>query len=257
MDGGIIEENMDELIVGVVFGAVAGVVGFLFGRKTGGTSGGSVAASQARPSQPDPSADVGEAFRLALSRIGAYLRENVDAPLAAAFKDRSLSLRRAAEEAVAAIDDLHFFLEDPEGEIGEDDLTRIVKEAVQAFESEWDASVLFSSKGPVQARVNSESLLDALYLVLHNASVFGDGKGVVATVSSDGEWGRVLIQDEGPGFSAEALSRAYDPFYTTSEGGLGLGLSHARRAIELQAGRIHLRNRPDGGAEVEISVPLA
>ena len=104
--------------------------------------------------------------------------------------------------------------------------------------------------------MNPEALLDALYLILHNAAVFGDGKGIVSTVSSDGEWGRVLIQDEGPGFSAEALSKAYDPFYTTSEGGLGLGLSHARRVVELQAGRIHLRNRPDGGAEVEISVPL-
>ena len=58
------------------------------------------------------------------------------------------------------------------------------------------------------------------------------------------------------GSLAEALSKAYDPFYTTSEGGLGLGLSYARRAVELQAGRIHLRNSPDGGAEVEISVPL-
>ena len=105
--------------------------------------------------------------------------------------------------------------------------------------------------------MNTEALLDALYLVLHNASVFGNGEGVVSTVSSDGEWGRVLIQDGGPGFSAEALSRAYDPFYTTSEDGLGLGLSHARRAVELQAGRIHLRNRAEGGAEVEISVPLA
>ena len=244
---------MDVLTVGAVAAAVAVVVGFFLGRKTGRTIGG----APARSSASGKTTEVDAAFRLALSRIGAYLRDNVDGPLAAAFRDRSLSLRRAAEDAVAAIDDLHFFLEDPPGEISEDDLTRIVKDAVQAYESEWDISVLFSSKGSVPVRVNPEALLDALYLILHNAAVFGDGKGIVSTVSSDGEWGRVLIQDEGPGFSAEALSRAYDPFYTTSEGGLGLGLSHARRAVELQAGRIHLRNRPDGGAEVEISVPLA
>jgi len=247
---------MDLLTVGMISGAVAAVVGFLFGRKTGRTSGG-VSGRAPAASGSGKGTDVDAAFRLSLSRIGAYLRENVDGPLAAAFEDRSKSLRRAAEEAVGAIDDLHFFLEDPAGEIGEDDLTRIVKEAVQAYESEWDLSVLFSSKGSVQVRVNTEALLDALYLVLHNAAVFGDGKGVISTVSSDGEWGHVLIQDEGPGFTAEALSRAYDPFYTTSEGGLGLGLSHARRVAELQSGRIHLRNRPEGGAEVEISVPLA
>ncbi len=248
---------MDALTVGVVAGVVAALVGFFVGRRSGRTSGGSTGRVPARSSASGGTTEADAAFRLSLSRIGAYLRENVDGPLAAAFQDRSLSLRRAAEDAVAAIEDLHFFLEDPEGEVAEDDLARIVKEAVQAYESEWDLSVLFSAKGSVQVRVNAEALLDALYLVLHNAAVFGLGEGVVATVSGDGEWGRVLIQDEGPGFSAEALSRAYDPFYTTSEGGLGLGLSHARRAVELQAGRIHLRNRPDGGAEVEIFVPLA
>ncbi len=249
---------MDELTVGVVAAAaVAVVVGFLLGRRSGRAPGRTSGGAPARSSGSGEATGADAAFRLALSRIGAYLRENVDGPLAAAFQDRSLSLRRAAEEAVAAIDDLHFFLEDPEGEIREDDLTRIVKDSVQAYESEWDVSVLFSSKGPVAVRVNPDALLDALYLVLHNAAVFGDGKGIVATVSMDAEWGRVLIQDEGPGFTAEALSRAYDPFYTTSEGGLGLGLSHARRVVELQGGLIHLRNRPEGGAEVEISVPLA
>lgn len=248
---------MDALTVGVIAAAVAVVVGFFLGRKTGRAPGKVIGGAPARSSSSGATTEADAAFRLALSRIGAYLRDNVDAPLAAAFQDRSLSLRRAAEDAVAAIDDLHFFLEDPAGEIKQDDLTRIVKDAVQAYESEWDISVLFSSKGPVSVRVNSEALLDALYLILHNAAVFGDGKGIVSTVSSDGEWGRVLIQDKGPGFSAEALSRAYDPFYTTSEGGLGLGLSHARRVVELQAGHIHLRNRPDGGAEVEITVPLA
>ena len=248
---------MDTLWVGGVAAVVAAVAGFFLGRKAGRNSGGSSAGSPARSSPSGQTTEADEAFRVALSRIGAYLRENVDGPLSAAFKDGSRSLRRAAEGAVAAIDDLHFYLEDPAGEIGEDDLTRIVKEAVQSYEADWEISVRVSSKGPVQVRVNTEALLDALYLILHNAAIFADGKGVVSTVSSDREWGRVLIQDEGPGFSAEALSRAYDPFYTTSEGGLGLGLSHARKAVESQAGLIHLRNRADGGAEVEISVPLA
>ena len=246
---------MNALIV-VTVAVIAAVGGLLMGRRSGGGKPASKERSAVRGSA-DNGTDVEEAFRLALSRIGAYLRENVDGPLASAFKDRRLSLRRAAENAVAAIDDLHFFLEDPSGDVGEDDLTRIVKEAVKDYEADWNLSIRLSSTGPVQVRTNTETLLDALYLILHNAAVFGNGKGVVATVTSDGEWGKVLVQDEGPGFTAEALSRAYDPFYTTTEGGLGLGLSHARKVVELQAGSIHLRNGPDGGAEVEIAVPLA
>jgi len=253
----------------IVIAVIAAVGGFLIGKgsakrsanSTAGSSVGGGSASKARSAVSQSGTkggDVaGDAFQLSLSRIGAYLRKNVDGPLSDAFKNRRLSLRKAAEDAVAAIEDLHFFLDDPSGAIGEDDLTRVVKEAVKDYEADWDQSIRLSSTGPVRVRTNTEALLDALYLILHNAGVFAQGKGVVATVSSDGKWGKVLIEDEGPGFTAEALSRAYDPFYTTSEGGLGLGLSHARKVVELQGGSIHLRNGPDGGAEVEIAVPLA
>ena len=249
---------MDGLsAVSVIAALVAALVGFFVGRSSSRSKGSPPGGGHRSASAASGGSGSDEAFSLALSRIGGYLRENVDAPLAAAFKDRRLSLRKAAEQAVAAVDDLHFFLEDPSGETDEDDLLRLAKEAVRDFEADWDLSVRVSATGPVQVHVNADALLDALYLILHNAAVFGEGKGVVVTVSSDVEWGRVLVQDDGPGFTAEALSKAYDPFYTTSEDGLGLGLSHARRAVELQAGRIHLRNRPAGGAEVEIAVPLA
>lgn len=241
----------------VIAALVAALIGFFVGRASGSSKAGPSASGGSSSTASDAGSGPDEAFHLALSRIGGYLRENVDAPLAAAFKDRRLSLRKAAEQAVAAVDDLHFYLEAPSDEIGEEDLLGIAKDAVRDFEADWDVSVMVSAKGSVPVHANSESLLDALYLILHNSAVFGEGKGVVVTVSSDNEWGRVLIQDEGPGFSAEALSRAYDPFYTTSDDGLGLGLSHARRAVELQAGRIHLRNRTDGGAEVEVALPLA
>ncbi len=249
---------MDGLsAVSVIAALVAALVGFFVGRSSSRPKGGPARGAGSAPTSSPEGSGPDEACHLALSRIGGYLRENVDAPLAAAFKDRRLSLRKAAEQAVAAVDDLHFFLEAPSDEIGEEDLLDIAKEAVRDFEADWDLSVMVSAKGSVPVHVNSEALLDALYLILHNSTVFGEGKGVVVTVSADDEWGRVLVQDDGPGFTAEALSRAYDPFYTTSKDGLGLGLSHARRAVELQAGRIHLRNRTEGGAEVEIAVPLA
>jgi len=73
------------------------------------------------------------------------------------------------------------------------------------------------------------------------------------------EGGRVhlTVRDRGEGFSEEAFARAFDPFYSTSTEGLGLGLPHARKVIEGMGGQIALRNVPDGGAEVEISFPAA
>ena len=248
---------MNELLaVAAMVVVLAALIGFWVGCRSMRASGDATGGRPDVASERDRSGP-GEAYRLALARIASYLRQNVDGPLSAAFEDRSLSLRKAAEQAVAAVDDLHFFLQDPTGEVAQEDLLRVAKEAVREFEANWDVSVRISEKGPAQVRANAETLLDAVYLLLHNAAVFGRGKRVVVTVSSGGGWGRLLVRDDGPGFTAEALSRAYDPFYTTSEAGLGLGLWHARRAVELQAGRLHLRNRMGGGAEVEISLPLA
>jgi signal transduction histidine kinase len=69
---------------------------------------------------------------------------------------------------------------------------------------------------------------------------------------SDGR-AMIVVRDRGDGFSEEAFARAFDPFYSTSDVGLGLGLPHARKVIESMGGSIELRNVPDGGAEVEIS----
>ena len=65
---------MDVLTVGVVAGAVAAVIGFFFGRRTGRTSGGSIGGAPARSSPSGETTGADAAFRLSLSRIGAYLR---------------------------------------------------------------------------------------------------------------------------------------------------------------------------------------
>ena len=105
----------------------------------------------------------------------------------------------------------------------------------------------------VRRDVSASALMDALYLVLHNAGRFGNGAKVDLTVEESDGRARIVVRDRGSGFSEEAFSRAFDPFYSTSDAGLGLGLPHARKVIESMGGSIELRNVPDGGAEVEIS----
>jgi two-component system C4-dicarboxylate transport sensor histidine kinase DctB len=67
---------------------------------------------------------------------------------------------------------------------------------------------------------------------------------------------RIFVRDRGPGFSADALRQALHPFYSTSPGGLGLGLPYARMAVKAQGGEVILRNREEGGAEVELILPF-
>ena len=109
----------------------------------------------------------------------------------------------------------------------------------------------------MRAKVNGAALMDALYLVLHNAARFGGGTTVDVTVVKEGGRAVVKVRDRGKGFTEEAFKRAFDPFYSSVADGLGLGLPHARKVVEGMGGAIELRNVPDGGAEVEISFPGA
>ncbi len=67
-------------------------------------------------------------------------------------------------------------------------------------------------------------------------------------------WVVLVLRDNGPGFSEEALQQAFEPFYTTktSARGLGLGLAICATLMQALQGRLHVANHPDGGAEVTL-----
>ncbi len=196
----------------------------------------------------------------ALGRLAAYLRHRVESPLLEGLEGGGQTLRDRADEALVAIEDLEFFLEDPPspGEPQVKNLTEVVQEVTREFAGQSELMVKVQSpQGPVKVRVEPEPIKDAVFLILHNAGEFGGGRPVQLTLLAEGGKAFLRIRDRGPGFSAEALLRAMDPFYSTSPAGLGLGLPHARRAVNGQGGEVFLRNPDGGGAEVEIRLPLA
>jgi C4-dicarboxylate-specific signal transduction histidine kinase len=67
---------------------------------------------------------------------------------------------------------------------------------------------------------------------------------------------QVAVEDQGQGFSTEAMSRMYDPFFSTKPDGLGMGLSISRSIIEAHGGRIRAFNNPSGGAIVSFTLPV-
>ena len=66
----------------------------------------------------------------------------------------------------------------------------------------------------------------------------------------------LVVEDRGPGFSAEARDHLFEPFFST-RGSTGLGLSVVHGIVVEHGGTIHAENRPDGGARVIVEIPIA
>jgi two-component system sensor kinase FixL len=67
----------------------------------------------------------------------------------------------------------------------------------------------------------------------------------------------VSVRDSGPGLDDEVLAHAFDAFFTTKPGGLGMGLGISRSIVEAHGGRILARNNADRGATFELHLPAA
>jgi signal transduction histidine kinase/integral membrane sensor domain MASE1 len=106
-----------------------------------------------------------------------------------------------------------------------------------------------------------QALLNLLLNAFDAVSDGGDGRCVHVRVERvDGrhnhsEFVQVSVIDSGVGFADGRMETAFEPFYTTKIGGMGMGLPIARSIIEAHAGRIRVMNNEGGGATVQFTLP--
>jgi signal transduction histidine kinase len=68
---------------------------------------------------------------------------------------------------------------------------------------------------------------------------------------------QLVFEDNGPGFKPDYLPKLFQPFATTKANGTGLGLAIVQKVIVSHNGLVTAANRPEGGAQFRIRLPLA
>jgi signal transduction histidine kinase len=104
-----------------------------------------------------------------------------------------------------------------------------------------------------------------LNLLLNALDVTGDDGTILAEMAvtrqpSEGDgrkdrWLMLRVSDTGRGLPAGLGQRIFEPFVSTKETGLGLGLSICKRIVEAHEGMIHAADRAEGGAVFTIRLP--
>jgi two-component system sensor histidine kinase CpxA len=116
--------------------------------------------------------------------------------------------------------------------------------------------------GTLEVTGDHEALRSAFENVLRNAVRYSsEGSQVQVRARRAGNSIEVAIEDEGPGVPEKDLARIFEPFYRVdaardrAEGGEGLGLAIAARAVALHQGTIEARNLAGTGFAVRIVLP--
>jgi signal transduction histidine kinase len=112
---------------------------------------------------------------------------------------------------------------------------------------------------PVELLIDAEQvhqvvlnlLINALDVLPHDGTI----RIEVSGPSDEQHSAIVRVQDTGPGLAPSVQNRLFEPFVTTKETGLGLGLSICKRLVEAHNGTIHAANGPEGGAVFTFTLP--
>ena len=108
---------------------------------------------------------------------------------------------------------------------------------------------------------DADQLERVLMNLLNNAYEALDGHGSIrvsaqlADVSNAESQVEIAITDNGPGMDKATLERAFIPFFTTKESGIGLGLALCEKLTRSQDGAIQIQSKPGSGTTVRVRLP--
>lgn len=98
-------------------------------------------------------------------------------------------------------------------------------------------------------------------LVVNSIQAMNDNHGSprkieLATYQPTDETVGFTIRDHGPGVSDSNIERIFDGFFTTKQGGMGIGLAVCKSIVVAHGGEITVANDPLGGAQFRFAIPI-
>jgi PAS domain S-box-containing protein len=162
---------------------------------------------------------------------------------------RAMATRRQPEQTLLSLDD-------------------VIREALQFLHHEVESRGVavshYPAFGPQKVHADRTQLQQVIVNLAVNAmQAMAQAESTrrnisICTVAHDPATLRCSIEDSGPGIEPHDMTRLFDSFFSTKDGGMGMGLRICRSVIEAHGGRIAADNKSShGGARFYFTLPAA
>ena len=211
-------------------------------------------------------------IQLSAERLQMKLEEKL-APSDAAMLGRATSTIVSQVTAMKRmVDDFRDYAKTPPAVLSPLNLNGLIEEILALYMSGDERDIIHAELAPDLPRVMGDAtqLRQLIHNLLQNAqdavAERADAEAeparidlVTETVHFPGSDGiaqtavRLTITDNGPGFAAKILARAFEPYVTSKTRGTGLGLAMVKKIVEEHGGRVDIQNRRNvSGAKIVI-----
>jgi nitrogen fixation/metabolism regulation signal transduction histidine kinase len=157
------------------------------------------------------------------------------------------------------VDDFRDYARLPLPDLAPLDLNELIGEVLGLYEGSSARIDTALSEDLPRIQGDPTQLRQVIHNLLRNsedALESREGSRINILTELAGRYARLLISDNGPGFPVELLPRIFEPYVTTKARGTGLGLPIVKKIVEEHLGTIEIGNAPEGGARIDIRLPL-
>ena len=146
-------------------------------------------------------------------------------------------------------------------DLGSVSVAQVIHSTLESFSGQLqaqDVTLILDVSPDVPDIQTDENVIRQIFTNLFSNALqaMPDGGELSVSLVSDDIHMKIQVADSGKGIPEENLSRIFDPFFTTRKRGTGFGLSTVLRIVKSHDGRISATNRPEGGAEFVVTLPL-
>ena len=199
------------------------------------------------------------------SRIEVVLLEAESEPLPQSLVDDLLTVHKHAQRVARIAQGLLSFSRQSSTEHVPIDLNRTVEDTILLARGQIEKggvtirTTLAPTLPPVRGNANGLSQVVLNLLTNAHDAMPEGGEVRIETAAGDADrsWVSLTVTDTGHGMDADALTRIFDPFYTTKSTGTGLGLSISYGIVRDHGGTITAESTPGHGTRFLVRLPAA